>query len=273
MCNNTVVFGRGTVAYVLHPVRRALQVRSIGIQLNPGIRWLVMIPFRKKPCVYSSLLGEANVTTTETTGETPGAEQDEEGEAGNDGDAVGENGLEANQGNRRECFPGDAVVLTEDGELREMRALKVGDRVAVGTGRFSDVFMFTHQDSSVRAEFIWLDTESGESVGLTAGHYLYVNGELQVVSMVRTGDSVQLSNGSESRVIALRRSVGKGLYNPQTLHGDIIVNGVRVSTYTKAVEVRLAHVALSPLRGLYRISGTDWSFGMFGRGLPWTSGA
>eukprot|EP00177_Eucheuma_denticulatum_P004563 GFKZ01008305.1.p1 GENE.GFKZ01008305.1~~GFKZ01008305.1.p1 ORF type:complete len:422 (-),score=32.21 GFKZ01008305.1:402-1667(-) len=264
VCNGTVVFSRGTVAYVVRPLRRALQVRSIGIRLTEGMRWLVMIPFRKKPCVYSPSTGE--VTTVNMTGETQTAAEQEEGE---EGGAVGGNGLEGNQGNRRECFPGDVMVLTEGGELREMRALKVGDRVAVGHGIYSEVFMFTHQDSDVRAEFIWLDVESGERVGLTGGHYLYVNGGLRVAATVRNGDLVQLSNGTESRVVSIRRTVGRGLYNPQTLHGDIIVNGIRASTYTRAVDPRLAHVVLLPIRGLYKACSTDWSFGMFKRGLPW----
>ena len=39
-----------------------------------------------------------------------------------------------------------------------------------------------------------------------------------------------------------------GLFNPQTKHGDIVVDGVRVSTYTHAVHRNMAHAMLAPFR-------------------------
>ena len=45
----------------------------------------------------------------------------------------------------------------------------------------------------------------------------------------------------------------KGLYNPLTLAGDIVVDGILASTYTKAVTPKMAHAALAPLRMMYEI--------------------
>ena len=57
-------------------------------------------------------------------------------------------------------------------------------------------------------------------------------------------------------MLAVRSARKTGLYNPHTLHGDIVVDGVLTSTYTAAFSPTLAHVALAPLRALYR-AGVD----------------
>jgi hypothetical protein len=42
----------------------------------------------------------------------------------------------------------------------------------------------------------------------------------------------------------------EGLYNPHTMHGDIVVDGVHTSTYTDSVAPALAHALLWPVRML-----------------------
>lgn len=62
-----------------------------------------------------------------------------------------------------------------------------------------------------------------------------------------------------SRVVPLPTSLafssGKelGLYNPQTLDGRIVVNGIIASTYTTAVIPEAAHALLTPLRCLFNV--------------------
>ena len=50
-----------------------------------------------------------------------------------------------------------------------------------------------------------------------------------------------------------------GLYNPHTLTNDLIVNGVRVSALTDAVDPALGHALLWPARMAF-LAGLD--FGM-----------
>lgn len=147
-----------------------------------------------------------------------------------------------------ECFPADASVTLEDGTIKEMAYLKIGERVAVGNGHFSDVIMFTHKlnDASFRT-FVRLHTKS-HKLRLTPGHLLYVNGKLIAASQVRVGDFVELSNGTASLVNSVDKVQARGLYNPQTRYGDIIVDGFRASTYTMAVSPAAAHALLSPVR-------------------------
>lgn len=148
------------------------------------------------------------------------------------------------------CFPADATVELENGSTKTMAALSIGDRVRVGSNEFSDVFMFTHRLAAGQNDFIRISTSS-TVITLTKGHYLYVNGALSAAKTVKKGDSLQLASGEVALVEAISAVKGTGLYNPQTVNGDIIVNNVRASTYTTAVEPMLAHNLLTPFRALY----------------------
>ncbi|PXF46287.1 Indian hedgehog B protein [Gracilariopsis chorda] len=149
------------------------------------------------------------------------------------------------------CFPADATVQLEDGSAKKMGDVQLGDRVMVDHGIFSPVFMFTHKLSTVRYGFVNIQTSSGNTLSLTPGHYLYVNGHLSAASTVKNGDTLMLADSSLTDVTQVSTVTSTGLFNPQTLHGDIVVNGLKASTYTTAVEPGLAHALLSPLRAAY----------------------
>lgn len=155
------------------------------------------------------------------------------------------------------CFPHDARVTLANGTSVPMSALAIGDNVLVGPDSvYSEVFMFTHRRRFVSHEFVVVEGTTGVKVRATKGHYLYVNGALQMASTVKTGDKIELASGQSDTVRKVSVEHGEGLYNPQTLHGDIIVDGVRASTYTVAVAPPFAHALLSPLRRIYRMLGT-----------------
>jgi hypothetical protein len=84
---------------------------------------------------------------------------------------------------------------------------------------------------------------------------LYVQGGLKDSSDVVVGDRLVLGDGGLSAVVSVTTIHDVGLYNPQTLQGDIVVNGIKASTYTKAVKPDLAHSLLSPLRLAYAVFG------------------
>jgi len=181
-----------------------------------------------------------------------------------------------NYGNKTDgCFPADATLELQGGATVAMDALKVGDVVRVGAGAgveaFSKVYMFTHKDADVKAKFVKImisstTTTTKQSVRLTAGHYLYVNGKLQTARTVKVGDTVSAGN-----VTAVTTEWAEGFYNPHTMTGDIVVNGVLTSTYTDAVAPSLAHALLWPARMLYehgvQLGGDDWNQG----GGKWTA--
>lgn len=169
------------------------------------------------------------------------------------------------------CFAADAVVSLYGGETKRMEDLAVGDSVLCGDGSYSPVFMFTHQMRNGWSTFI--EIRAGERrLALSPGHYIpLADGRLKAASTVRVGDVVTLASGASVAVEAVSEVVRRGLYNPQTLKGDIIVNGVLASTYTRAVSPEIAHSLLVPLRiifnmlglGVSAIKGIDGFAGVF----------
>jgi Hint module len=160
------------------------------------------------------------------------------------------------------CFSGDMTVRLDSGAIKRMDELVVGDVVEVGRQAFSRVFMFTHDEPNSLNTYIELTTASLHKVMVTPSHYMYVgNGALRAAGAIAAGDTVLLADGSVSLVVGVQlvRKAG-GLYNPQTLHGDIVVNGILASTYTMAIPPVVAHAALSPLRLLYKTFGLYSNF-------------
>lgn len=158
------------------------------------------------------------------------------------------------------CFPGASTVELKNGSVVPLSSISVGDVVRSGPNDFSTVFTFTHRIQEVTSEFVTLETAFGATISLTKGHYIYADGVLVAASSVSVGSTVTLANGASERVIDIRYETATGLYNPQTVNGDIVVNGIVASTYTTAVDPKLAHVLLSPLRFVSR-------FGLYFTGL------
>lgn len=156
---------------------------------------------------------------------------------------------------RDKCFPGSATVQLENGRRILMSDVRVGHRVLVAPGTFSTVFMFTHKVDKVVSDFIQIRTKTGETLSLTASHYIYLDSSLIPAKYAAIGQQVQLSDGRVSKITAVSTISNSGLYNPQTLHGDIVVDNIRVSTYTQAVNPQTAHSMLAPLRAIFDRSG------------------
>lgn len=129
-----------------------------------------------------------------------------------------------------------------------MDSLSIGSVVKVGVNEYSPVLLFTHQLSSSKRNFIQLETASGAKLSLTEGHYIYTSVGLVAASDVSVGDLLILGDGRRTEVESIRSASKLGLYNPQTEHGDILVNNILAACYTTAVEPSIAHAVLAPLR-------------------------
>lgn len=157
------------------------------------------------------------------------------------------------------CFPGDALVRVEAGHTLRMDELQFGDRVQISHDTHSDVYFFGHRLDSAVVQYTRMHYDcptSGEvkNVRMSPQHYLYVNGRLQTAGSVRVGDRLRAAvDGTDSLLVSDVDSVfGKGAYAPTTLHGDVIVDDVVVSSYTDALHPGIAHRMLTPIRWLYR---------------------
>lgn len=162
---------------------------------------------------------------------------------------------EASDDDDSECFPADATVELASGATVRMADLATGDAVRVSATAFSPVFMWTHKMATGTFDFLRLTTSTGSALTVTPGHYLWVNGELKAAKAVVVGDALEsVATAADVTVTAVTRVSATGLYNPQTLDGNIVVDGFRASTYTMAIQPTVASALLAPLRVLFRAS-------------------
>lgn len=152
----------------------------------------------------------------------------------------------------RACFPGDVMVAG-----MQMHSLKVGDKVDDGW-EGSDVFMFSHRDSATVEQFVRIETANGDIVTLSHGHLVHTADGAIPAGKLSEKDYVESVMGTV-RVVRTRQVTKRGLFNPHTLSGRIVVGGVVCSCYTTAVREIVAHCLLAPLRAVYRV-GRKWGY-------------
>lgn len=152
------------------------------------------------------------------------------------------------------CFPADATVSRQDGLVVRMEDLAFAEKIATGADQHSDVYFFGHRNANEVSEYVSIKHTGSETpLRLSPGHYLYVDGNLRTARTVKTGHRLRGANGKDLLVvISVNREQHRGMYAPTSLHGDLVVDGVMVSSYTDVMHPRLSHKLLSPLRLLYR---------------------
>lgn len=189
------------------------------------------------------------------------------------------------------CFPADAVVQVSDGQgsgafktySKEMKELRIGDRVLAsrpdGSLFYDEIYMFGHKEPSQRAAFVRLETDSGHVLAVTPDHHVFVvrnstsmeipagkaliADQLYVAPQNRKAQHDHLSLES---IVSITMSKEKGLYNPYTLSGTIVVNRILASVHSSSaldqffdafgIPLPLGYQALfAPVRLLYRSLG------------------
>ncbi|KAI0567396.1 hypothetical protein FGB62_2g120 [Gracilaria domingensis] len=167
------------------------------------------------------------------------------------------------------CFPANAIVNTLNRGDIVMHQLQIGDAVQVASQnekRYSQVFSFSHRVQTSLFPFKSLITDKG-ALTVTSGHYVYTRNKLMAAKSVRPGDELQLADASYTKVLDVQKVWRTGLYNPQTIDGELVVDGFRVSSYTTSVEANVANALLSPLRAMYQLFGIDVTGGALERPL------
>lgn len=197
--------------------------------------------------IQNSDINEESILNPETI---PGQENDATGVKDEEEDSSVSDSSNA-------CFPGDALVEIENGGHKRMDELLIGDRIRVSNSTFSDVYMFSHRDEKVQSfEFLEISTNF-TTLSLTSGHLISIKrkGELVpsyvMAKEISKFDLVLSSYGEWVPVLSISRIKKNGLYNPHTLHGDIAVNGVIASTFTRSIKSSTAVAFLAPIRAMY----------------------
>lgn len=148
-------------------------------------------------------------------------------------------------------------MQVDGGFTKRMDEVKVGDVVHVGQGVYSEVFMFTHRSHVHFGKFVNLRTEVG-TLSVTEGHYVYSSRGVAPAETLEVGDFLPNGEGEMHEIVEITRDVKQGLYNPQTMHGDIVADGFLATTYTTILSQSTAQSLLAPLRAVYRILGQGY---------------
>jgi len=153
------------------------------------------------------------------------------------------------------CFRDSGLVERKsaaDVETVTVAEVQPGDYVRTSTGFHRVVYIHPggHSDSVVDVEFETADGRRG-SVGLTPQHLIYTTGdEVKKAEDLQVGDALQVQGGP-AMVVALTSGAGP-VRSLITETGDVLVNGVRVSSY--AFDERLHHLTQS-VAWLGRVDG------------------
>jgi Hint module len=173
---------------------------------------------------------------------------------------INNNGIPPDTGNSStSCFPSSAQVTLENGSKIRISDTTIGSRIMDVDGSFSDIFMFTHRDtSSVLHSFVHVRTANNFTLTTSPGHYVYTTDGLVAAESLTKGSVLLRSDGSADRVVEKFKVLREGLHNPQTLSGSLVIDGFAVSAYTTAIAPSVAHSLLAPIRVCYRKSWSRW---------------
>jgi len=145
-----------------------------------------------------------------------------------------------------DCFSSETTVHVKNkGNHIKMKDVEVGDQVMTGTGDYQTVYSIDHRNPTKLTEFVQISYSDEEApIELTARHMIFLEGKENPIPAgdVRVGDKLRSlhdhgdvsSLSSHSlEVSKLSSIVRKGLYNPLTGDGTIVVNGgIVASTYS-----------------------------------------
>lgn len=281
-CQDNSSFPNATVYYLFRPFEALVMPINLFdkvFRFVPDYKYIIAVPrYSSAACIYEAVVpgtptATQNIKTVDAKDPVLMSDPDSEMEsapvdlapssealpipeepkaptAEDASEAVPENTVEAEE-STSVCFPALATVELRDGSLKQMESLQIGDEVRTGVDSFSKVFMFTHRLTKGMYSFVRVRMELGRELTLSPTHYMYVNGRLAAAHTVKVGDRVDTVDGAD-KVEWIEHEQLRGLFNPQTLDGDIVVNGVFASTYSRAVAPGAAHALLVPLRAAFR---------------------
>jgi len=265
---------KDTVGFLFEPPRPF--PLAVGVSVTPPDRVLYMPTASSVVCQLTTARFAADKTPPPSLTSGGGAPNNQQaGNTAGDGDAspavVSSTPTPTADGDG--CFPASARVALADGSSKRMDAVAAGDVLAVTHTAASAVFGWSHRAAARMATFVAIHAaHSAEPLLLSPTHYLYVNGALAAASTVAVGDTLTTAAGVPTAVTAVGRVEADGLYAPHTLHGELVVNGVRVSSYTQAVHPDVAHALLAPARAAYRWGVAEPLGGLLYEGVEGTLG-
>ena len=147
------------------------------------------------------------------------------------------------------CFPGDSVVITPTG-TKLISHLEVGDNVLtvsrMGTVIFEEIYLLGHKDFHSIGVFLQIHTLSNATLRLTHDHQISFTSQLDKApkygpaAAVKVGDYVHVVSKDNrivylSKVTVVEEIFAQGYFNPYTMQGNIVVDGVVASCHSSFV--------------------------------------
>eukprot|EP00898_Chlorokybus_atmophyticus_P005778 jgi/Chlat1/6200/Chrsp44S05798 len=174
------------------------------------------------------------------------------------------------------CFPGDATVQLENGQKIAMSKLMPGARVQTlnknGKVVYTDVMLFHHAVNgpadgapSPMLSIAYESEGRAGSLRLSPEHMLYTapSTNASAVKVVpamalKAGDLVLVESAGRSVAVEIvgisKAAAASSYYAPETMSGNLLVDGVLVSTYARPANTHEgAHMSMAPMRALYRM--------------------
>eukprot|EP00929_Paragymnodinium_shiwhaense_P061570 TRINITY_DN3075_c0_g1_i3.p1 TRINITY_DN3075_c0_g1~~TRINITY_DN3075_c0_g1_i3.p1 ORF type:complete len:378 (-),score=75.55 TRINITY_DN3075_c0_g1_i3:438-1571(-) len=150
------------------------------------------------------------------------------------------------------CFAMESSVQVEGlSGQQPLSSLRAGDRV-LANGEFTEVVGFLH-DLPKEGAVVVIEHASGE-LRATSNHVLLVDGQDKQAGAVQIGNMIPLSDGSLSRVVAVRRDAAQGLRAPLTKSGLIDVDEVVASNYAVSHGIEVPHSAMHAAFSMVRFA-------------------
>jgi len=147
------------------------------------------------------------------------------------------------------CFSGSSTVKLSNGKTITINNLSTGDEVLTvnpnsGKTEFSPVYMWGHRDSEAVSKFYEVSTADSKIV-LTPGHYLYVsengcaNASMSTTTtlspeLLKIGQGIWTAEGKCAAITSIKQIEEKGIFNPYTLSGTIVVDNIVASCYSES---------------------------------------
>jgi len=119
-----------------------------------------------------------------------------------------------------------------------MKDLVVGDKVLTASGEYKTMFSMSHYHKSRDTSFLRIRVDTGveQPLEISHNHLLFTEAKEYPVpaASIKVGDKVLTTSSGFREVVELSRITRKGLYNPLTMDGTIVVDGIVASTYTSS---------------------------------------
>lgn len=136
------------------------------------------------------------------------------------------------------CFSSHSTAEVKGRGKVQMSEIEVGDEVLTGNGSYETIYTIDHRHPTKSAEFLQifydsLGEEADKPLELSKKHMLFVDGNPNPIpaDSIKVGQHLQTRYGSRE-IKEISTITRKGVFNPLTKSGTIVVNGVIASVYS-----------------------------------------